>query len=236
MYKPFQFKEFSVADDRCIMKTGTDGVLLGASVKLDSAENILDIGTGSGLIALMIAQRSNAHIDAVELDKDSAEQASENFKTSKWSERLEVFHDSIQKYASASEKKYDVIVCNPPFFSNSLKSSIHKKKNRARHNDELPFDELMSSAKKLMKEDASFWLIIPDQESFMLESLALEAGLFLNFELEIFSKEGKAVNRKIMKFTTIEYSKEKEKLTIRNADHSFTSEYIELTNKFYLNF
>lgn len=236
MYKPFQFKEFSVADDRCIMKTGTDGVLLGAAVNLSRAENVLDIGTGSGLIALMIAQRCNAQIDAVELDKDSAEQASENFKASPWSARLTVFHDSIQKFASSGKKKYDLIVCNPPFFSNSLKSTVNKKKNRARHNDELPFEELMISAKKLMKEEASFWLIIPEQESFLLESSALEAGLFLKSELEVFSKEGKVVNRKIMEFSQKTCDKKTHKLTIRNSDHSFTTEYIELTKCFYLNF
>lgn len=236
MYKPFQFKEFSVADDRCIMKTGTDGVLLGVSVRLESPENILDIGAGSGLISLILAQRCNAKIEAVELDKDSAVQAAENFKASPWSDRLTVFHDSIQKFASSGKKKYDLIVCNPPFFSNSLKSSLNKKKNRARHNDELPFDELMSSAKNLLSDNGAFWVIIPDQESFMLESVAIESGMFLIYTLDIFSKEGKAVNRKIMKFSLLEQPKETKTLTIRNSDHSFTTEYMELTKNFYLNF
>jgi tRNA1Val (adenine37-N6)-methyltransferase len=236
MYKPFEFKNFSVSDDRCAMKIGTDGVLLGATVNLDSAENILDIGTGSGVIALMIAQRCNANIDAVELDKESALQAAENFKKSQWDNRLTSINTSVQDYVHDSKKKYDLIVCNPPFFNNSLKSPFNKRKNRAKHNDELSYDDLTNSAANLLNENGSLWVIIPDQESFMLESSALEAELFLNFELDIFSKEGKAVNRKVLKFTKSKTSKVIESLTIRNEDHSFTTEYMNLTKDFYLNF
>ena len=236
MYKPFEFKKFSVSDDRCAMKTGTDGVLLGAAVQIGQAENILDIGTGSGLIALILAQRCNARIDAVELDKDSAEQAAENFNNSQWSNRLSSINDSVQNYASVCKKKYDLIVCNPPFFSNSLKSPVNKNKNRAKHNDELPYEELLGSSAKLLNENAGLWLIIPDEESFLMVSYALEAGLFLNYELNIIPKEGKITNRKILKFSKTQTNTEIETLTIRKADSEFTTEYIELTKDFYLNF
>lgn len=132
----FQFKEFTVFHDKCAMKVGTDGVLLGAWTECDNCKDMLDIGTGCGLIALMLAQKSAAFIDAIEIDNTAAIQAADNFKNSKWSNRLTIIHKSLQVHANSTSKKYDLIVSNPPFFENSLKTPLASR-NIARHNEHL---------------------------------------------------------------------------------------------------
>ena len=158
----FKFKQFSVNQDNCAMKVGTDGVLLGAWCDVESAKMVLDIGTGTGLIALMIAQRTDcALIDAVEIDKSAYVQASGNFKDSRWCGRIGVFNLDFKQYVDECNTKYDLIVSNPPYFENSLKSS-NLERTMARHTDSLSFDELLHGASMLLSESGIISLIVPN--------------------------------------------------------------------------
>ena len=180
--KPFRFKKFTVAQDRCAMKIGTDGVLLGAWTSIEEQPNsILDIGTGTGVIALMLAQRSQAQtIDAVELDDNAYEQALENFENSDWGDRLFCYHAHLYEYAVEIDEKYDLIICNPPFFFEELSEgskrllrsrsqsdgASEKAREQARFEDAMPFELLVGAAAKLLSSDGIFSIIIPyDRES-----------------------------------------------------------------------
>jgi tRNA1Val (adenine37-N6)-methyltransferase len=154
--KPFRFKQFSVDDSKCAMKVGTDAVLLGAWADVTCAETILDIGTGCGLIALMAAQRSNAHITAIDIDESTTLQSKENFLSSPWHDRLEAIH--IEQFQP--DYLFDLIICNPPFFKNALKTPFHER-NLARHNDSLSFESLVSHVNILLSENGKFFFILP---------------------------------------------------------------------------
>ena len=167
----FSFKQFTIHQDRCAMKVGTDGVLLGvlspidagyvlSSEKENSEYKILDIGTGTGLVAIMLAQRTEgkAKISAVEIDAEAALQARENASNTPW--QIDVYNKSIQDFAHECQEKFDLIVSNPPFFINSLKAP-DKSRNTARHTDELSFKDLVDSAEKLLAENGRFTVIIP---------------------------------------------------------------------------
>ncbi|NJN77877.1 MAG: methyltransferase [Saprospiraceae bacterium] len=155
-YQPFRFKQFQIHQDKTAMKVGTDGVLLGAWADVLESESILDIGTGTGLIALIIAQRNqNAMVDAVEIDESSYEQAKQNFEESSWTKRLNIYQSSIQDYAKNCGKQYDLIVSNPPYFVNSTKSK-QEDKNQVRHTDSLSFEELIKSVNILLEISGRF--------------------------------------------------------------------------------
>lgn len=231
----FKFKKFSLDDSKSAMKLGTDAVLLGAFVKAANAKLILDIGTGSGIIALMTAQKSSADIHAIDIDEDSFFQAKDNFNNSKWSDKFTAFNISLQKYSLKTKLKYDLIVCNPPFFINSLKS-IDKRKNISKHNDLLSFDDLISGTKKLLSPKGNFSIILPFNESLIFTEKATKNLLFANKSISIKPKTNKAVNRVIMNFSFYQTTPLLETLTIRNNDNTYTAEYIELTKDFYLNF
>ncbi|MGB7843961.1 MAG: methyltransferase, partial [Salinimicrobium sp.] len=164
MNKPFQFKHFTINQDKTAMKVGTDGVLLGAWVSLaDEPYSILDIGAGTGVIALMIAQRSSAElIDALEIDEDAYEQAVENFENSEWGDRLFCYHAAFDEFVEEmqEEEKYDLIVSNPPFYSADY-SSGNPKRDQARFADALPFGELLEGVSLLLSKKGKFSLIIP---------------------------------------------------------------------------
>jgi tRNA1Val (adenine37-N6)-methyltransferase len=234
MQPPFQFKQFSIAQQHTAMKVGTDGVLLGAWSKTLEG-NILDIGTGTGLIALMLAQRTKtALIDAIEMDAIASEEAQENFKNSKWKTRLKVIHSTIQNYHPT--KKYDVIVSNPPFFINSTKAP-NNLRNNARHTDELSFIELIVSVKRLLSTSGIFSLILPTEEANQFISLANQNGLFLTRRCLVKPNPTKASKRVIMEFSFTETNILEETLTIETENrHEYTKEYITLTKDFYLKF
>ena len=179
MLLPFKFKQFSVAQDRCAMKIGTDGVLLGAWVSLENnPESILDIGAGTGIISLQLAQRSTTKtVDAVEIDDDAYEQCSENFEASPWGDRLFCYHASVQEFASEIEEKYDLIVSNPPFFSEDYKSD-NDARDIARFNDALPFQHLVVCASHLLSEKGVFAVILPKKEEEHFIQLASENNLY----------------------------------------------------------
>jgi len=167
MSKPFYFKQFAVHQDRCAMKIGTDGVLIGAWTSLDNNPmSILDIGAGTGLIALMLAQRSNAEtIDAIEIDEDAYEQCVENFEASPWGDRLFCYHAGLDEMVDEIEAPYDLIISNPPFYTEDV-SSGNSSRDKARQNSALPFDELLASIPKLLSPTGIFSVVIPFRKVF----------------------------------------------------------------------
>jgi tRNA1Val (adenine37-N6)-methyltransferase len=232
----FFFKHFKVEDSRSTMKVGTDAVLLGATADVSEATNILEIGTGCGVIALMLAQRSEARIDAIDIDEASVGEARKNTGNSPWKDRITVIHRSLQDHVNQTEEKYDLIVSNPPYFSRSLKSP-KESRNISRHNDMLSFDDLVSCSTKLMTAEASIWVILPVKESEEFIESASEKGFFIHFQMKIFPKTGQCQHRNIFQLKRISGTPASVKyLNIRNADGSSTEEYKKLTKEFYLDF
>ena len=154
----FQFKQFRVNQGQCAMKVTLDACLFGALVNVEDSRRILDIGTGTGLLSLMAAQRSSAHIDAVELDSEAAYQAQQNVDQSPWQHRLQVVHSAVQDLPTGAQ--YDTIICNPPFFENSLRAP-DERRNRARHTDTLSFSQLAESIDQFLENDGMAWVLLP---------------------------------------------------------------------------
>lgn len=179
----FQFKQFLIMQDKCAMKVCTDACLFGSLIpalfKAEERKKVLDIGTGTGLLSLMYAQKNdNAFIDAVEIDEAAAKQAEENFKASGWNERLNIYHRSVQQFADVINKKYDIIICNPPFYKNDLKS-IDTKRNLALHSDALSLEELIFIVKKLLADDGGFFMLLPYHRTKEFEILVSKYNLFV---------------------------------------------------------
>lgn len=232
----FYFKHFGVADSLSTMKVGTDAVLLGAIVEMEGADSILEIGTGCGVIALMLAQRSDAMIDAIDIDEGSVIQARENVEQSPWKSRIKVYHSSLQKFKKAENQQYDLIISNPPFFSRSLKSP-NEKKNLSKHNDSLSFHELAEYSYTLMKPDASLWVILPARESEEFVEIAEYQKLFIHNNIKVFSKSQGCHYRNIIHLRKdAPLNKEKKSLFIKDENGSYTEEYKQLTKDFYLDF
>jgi len=232
----FSFKQFDINQGNCAMKVGTDSTLLGSLVPATEENNILDIGCGTGILALMMAQKSNAMIDAIEIDYDASSVADDNFKRSNWKERLRVFNMRFQKFAESAETKYDLIISNPPFF-NAKKNSliIDEKRALARHDKDLSFGELIFGVNKLLAEDGIFWLILPvkEAEEFIKESES--AGLNIFKKINIKAKYSKPVNRVIICFVKECCSEPVvEDFIIYNDDGSPTKEYINASFDFLL--
>ena len=221
---------------RSTMRVGTDAVLFAQWVDVMSSDNALDIGTGSGIIPLILAQKGVGSVDAVELDSDSYEEANLNFNISVYSEKLSVVQNDVRDYAANNEKKYDLIVSNPPFYASDVKP-IKEKKVMARHVSTLSFKDLLVAAKKMMKEDARFALVLPFYESRLFIKEAESLGFYLQKEFLISPIEGKEPNRVNMQFVLNEVeSVETVLFTIRNKDYSYTDEYKEFLKDFYLDF
>ncbi len=232
MSNTFRFKQFSICDDRCTMKVGTDAVLLGAWINED-AKTILDIGTGCGIIAIMLAQKTNAVIDAVEIDNKSSEQAKENAENCKWHNRINVHNISFQQFYREQNKKYDIIATNPPYFSGSLKSPDDSR-NLSKHDISLTFDELIEGVKCLLKKNGKFFIILPSNESLVFMQKALINSLYCNKILEIKPKKDKPTNRVLMQFEFKRKKQQKHELVLREKDGSYTKEYADFTKEFYL--
>lgn len=231
----FKFKQFTVYQDKCGMKVGIDGVLLGAWAAVnDSVKNILDIGTGTGLIALMMAQRCNAFIDAIDIDKDAVAQAKSNIQASPWSNRINTRHLSLQDFVRESSKKYDLIVSNPPYFVNSLKSPSMQRTN-ARHTNELSHQDLLFLSKKLLTREGSLSLILPTEEADKCIEHAEKIALYLNHEVFVHPKPSKAAKRKLLTFELCEKSRKIENITIETEQrHQYTPEFYCLVKDYYL--
>ncbi len=235
MAKPFQFKQFSVAQDRCAMKVGTDAVLLGAWSALDHMPNtILDIGSGTGILALIMAQRSTAElIDALEIDADAYEQCVHNFETSDWGDRLFCYHASLDEFVGEIEDTYDLIISNPPFYTDHFKSR-NEARNKARFEDALPFEELLTSVSKLLSVTGQLNVIIPFSEEINFISLAKNVDLYPIRILRVRGQEESPVKRSLISFTFQENKIEVSELTIEITRHHYTHDYINLTKDFYL--
>ena len=232
----FKFKKFSVSDDSSAMKIGTDAVLLGAWTDVSNSNTILDIGSGSGIIAMMLAQRTKAKIEGVEINEKSYLQAEKNVGNSNWQNRIKFFHKSFQEFYKNTKTKYDLIVSNPPYFSNSLKTP-NQSRTIARHNDLLSYEEIIIGVKKILKQDGKFYLILPATESKIFIDRALIESLYCSEMLLVKDKKEKPIKRILMKFELLRHSQtKKDELIIRNNDGSFTQEYKNLTSDFYLQF
>lgn len=231
----FQFKEFTIQQEKSAMKVGTDGVLLGGWVNTERCDTVLDIGTGTGVIALMMAQRTNAEITGIEIEKNAALEAQQNVADSLWKDRVEIVHSSLQDFAETQSATFDLIVSNPPFFSNASKAG-NKNRTLARHNDSLPFSELLSCSCKLLKAESRLAVILPFEAAEEFETLAGENELFVIRKTEVKPKVSKNVNRVLLEFRKTPKAFEKDQLVIYNEDGSYTSQYKELLKAFYLLF
>jgi tRNA1Val (adenine37-N6)-methyltransferase len=218
------------------MKVGTDGVLLGAWADVSGAERILDIGTGTGLIALMLAQRSNAEIDAIEINKEAAFEAKQNAGNSPWQARIHIFNESFQEFVSRSDQKYDLIVCNPPYFNRSKKAP-DSLRSLARHDDSLPGHELIHGAGKLLSDKGIFSVILPFTGSEKFIKLASEFQLYPAKVLKIRPVSNKEINRLIIELVKTQSQTETSEITIEtDKRHRYSEEFVLLTRDFYLNF
>lgn len=232
----FLFKQFSVEQDRCAMKIGTDGVLLGAWTPIENNPNsILDIGTGTGIVALMLAQRSAAsQIDALEIDEEAFEQATDNFENSPWNDRLFCFHAALNEFVEEPEDEYDLIVSNPPFYSEDYKSD-NEQRDLARFQDAMPFKDLIGAADLLLSENGIFSVIIPFKEEENLISLAREFELYPFKVTRVKGTPTSELKRSLLAFGRFEIINFLvDELIIETARHIYTPEYIYLTKDFYL--
>lgn len=230
----FEFKQFTVWQNHAAMRVGTDGVLLGAWANTYNAQNILDIGTGTGLIALMLAQRSNANIYAIDIDKSAIIDATYNFEQSAWANRLSVSLNSLNDFAQSTNQQYDVIVCNPPFFTESKKPDC-KKRELARHNNSLSFEELAINAAKLLNPNGKFSVILPAESERTFKIAASEARLFASRICRVKPKPLKAPKRVLIEFMFESDHAEESELTIETEQHHvYTSHFKALVCEFYL--
>ncbi len=232
---PFQFKQFVIHQDQCAMKVGTDGVLLGAWTALNHSPNsILDIGAGTGLIALQLAQRCNAElIDAIELDDAAYEQCVANFEASPWGDRLFCYHAGFDEFVEEMDEQYDLIVSNPPFYSEEVGSG-DASRDKARQNNSLPFDELLEGVSSLLNEEGIFSVIIPYKEEMEFVKLAEAYGLFPKRITRVKGNPKVDFKRSLMEFGFEKGNVLEAELTIETARHKYTEEYMELTRPFYL--
>ena len=231
----FSFKEFTIYQDKSAFKVGTDGVLLGVTAEVSGRKKILDIGAGTGLISIMLAQRCDAEIISIEPDPESYIQACENVNLCKWNKRINVLNTDLQSYHMDSEK-FDLIVTNPPYFSGSLKNP-DPRLPVARHNDSLTTDEILTGVSKLLEKKGLFQVILPYVEGNIFIADAQQYGLYCNSIMKIRPLPISEVRRLIMTFSRERLKVTESFLTIEHGRrHEFTEEYINLTKDFYLKF
>ena len=232
----FQFQQFRVAQDRCAMKISTDAVLLGSLVQSDTPKQILDIGTGTGVISLMLAQRfPQASLTALELDPEAASQAKDNCQQSPFSERLTVLQGRFQDFPV--EQRFDLLVSNPPFFPDHL-PSIDPKRQQALHTDSLSFEELLQKASQLLAPSGSFWVILPPRQMQDFIQYAKAYGLFPGTRVGIRDSASKPIHREVVCFNFSEPSTTTlpEELLLKNEDSSYSERYRQLISGFLLGF
>ncbi len=229
----FRFKQFSIQDDNATMKVGTDSVLLGCMVNVSNPKRILDIGTGCGIIALILAQQfPNATIDAIDIDEGSISDAKQNFERSLWSNILTPHLSSLQEWDK--DCQYDLIVSNPPYFVNTLRCPSDKR-NMARHNDTLSFEDLIVHTKRLMATEGDFWCILPPTEAEEVIHLATAKGLSFVGCYHIHNKPESAIRRTILHFSkALALTSQDQHRHLRNADSTYSDWYHQTTKDFYL--
>lgn len=230
----FQFKQFAIDQAGCAMKINTDGVLLGALAQANDPQYILDIGTGTGVIALMLAQRfEKAKIDAVEIDEAAAATAERNFKASKFTERLMGYHSGFEEYFKQNpDQKYDLIISNPPFYINSLKSP-GEQRTVAKHTDEQFFDILLSTISKQLNDHGLLWLILPVNTAEVVQATAITYGLNLHTQINIKSYPQSEPHRHIVAFSLNESPTTNSDFTIYQEPKKYTVQYESALKDFF---
>ncbi len=231
----FYFKKFKILHDNVGMKVGTDGVLLGAWLDCENKKNILDIGAGTGLISIMLAQRNkNANITAIDIEKDAYTQALDNVALSPYAKKIKVLHAALSDFNS--EDKFDLLVSNPPFFLDSLESDV-RKRNLARHTSALLPEDLFMKAKKILISKSEFALIFPFNSEGLIETIACKHGFFIKKKCLVYPTIKSTMAKRVMWQFTLDNNvveQKTEKLIIEKARHDYTAEYIRLTRGFYL--
>lgn len=229
----FRFKQFAVEDNRCAHKVGTDGTLLGAWVNINQNKNLLDIGTGSGLIALMLAQRSDADckIDALEFSHPDYSQASDNAKHSPWPGKIQLHHIRLQDFET--EKRYDHIVSNPPYFNNSFKPPVASRVV-PRHTENLSYTDLLEHSKRLLHETGKLSVILPYTEGLQFIELAEKFSLYLRRQWSFKARKEKSIERWLLEFTRHKKEIEEGELILYEKDDEWSADYKRLTRDFYL--
>jgi tRNA1Val (adenine37-N6)-methyltransferase len=230
----FNFKEFTIHQDKSAFKVGTDGVLLGAYATLDGVKNILEIGSGTGLISIMLAQRCKALITAIEPDYDSFVQSCENVSSCNWKDRIKVLNSDLQSLTAVPDR-FDLIITNPPYFSDSLKSPDFRK-SASRHNNSLTSVDILEGVSKLMEDEGQLQLILPYVEGNVFIAEARQYGFFCNSIVKIKPLPSREVSRLILTFSKLQKKHVEKYLTIEHGRHLFTEDYINLTKDFYLKF
>lgn len=231
----FQFKQFIIEQDKAGMKVTTDACIFGAYLPVENKKRIVDIGTGTGLLALMMAQRTDAHIDAVELDEQAFQQAFDNVAKSVFAEQVKVIHSAIQEYTQGHEGVYDLVVSNPPFFNNHLKST-KETKNKALHTDTLSFDDLLDAAKTIITNDGTFVVLLPEYETSLLVTIAQKKGWILQKRFIIRHRKDAKILRIITTFGFDESTLLEEDFVIKNQDEAYTEAFARLLGEYYLIF
>jgi tRNA1Val (adenine37-N6)-methyltransferase len=230
----FSFKQFTIKQDQCAMKVCTDSCIFGAFVPVDHSKKILDIGTGSGLLSFMLAQRSNASITAIEIEQNAAHQACENVKASPWPVRLEIIHTSLQDFGKSTDQRFDLIISNPPFFTQNLKSPVEGI-NAARHDDTLTLDDLANAVSKLLEAQGIFWVLLPEYEMDLFTNILYKQQLFAQSRLIIRNSVSGPVFRVIASFLRIQSSMIKsEELVIKDTTGDYTQDFVRLLKPYYL--
>jgi tRNA1Val (adenine37-N6)-methyltransferase len=231
----FNFKQFTIDQDKSAFKVSTDGVLLGACADITGAGKILDVGTGTGLIALMLAQRCEAQITAIEPDRDSFEQACSNVRKSKWHNRIKVVNSTLQNFDPGGAT-FDLIITNPPWFTDSLRNP-DPGKAAARHNITLDNAELLKGVIRFLADTGRFQVIMPYVEGNILIAEAVKYGLYCISILKIKPLPASEIRRMILTFSKHRLRPAERFLTIEHGkNHEFTGEYMNLTKEFYLKF
>jgi tRNA1Val (adenine37-N6)-methyltransferase len=235
----FKFKQFTIKHDACAMKVGTDSIMLGSWVHAKHAQRILDIGTGSGLLAIMLAQKTmrDCQIDGIDIDVAAISQAKQNAENCPWATKLTFQHTSLQRFSSL--ETYDLIVSNPPYFPINLSANkIHSGQNRpnARQTIELDHPTLILEVTKHLSDNGKFCCVLPVDVAKIFIADAESAGLYCSQELQVQPKQQSHVTRLLLEFTRIKKVKTCKKLSIYNLQDEYSEEYIALCKNYYLNF
>ena len=229
----FSFRQFTVHQDQCAMKVGIDGVLLGAWTPVENSQTILDVGTGTGLIALMLAQRSNASILGIDIEKGAIRQATENVGNSAWNERINLLEQPFQDFAENTDHQFDLIVSNPPYFVNSLKAPSESR-STARHTDSLSHNELIENAMKILSPTGRICLILPLNEGIECTRMAETFGLFCSKRVNVYPKRNGEIKRLLIEFKTEKTETVVSDLVIEESRHQYSPEFTELAKDYYL--
>jgi len=232
----FHFKQFSIIQEKSAMKVGIDGVLLGAWVDIENCQRILDIGAGTGLISIMLAQRSQAEIDAVEIDQNAFEEACFNVKNSPWPEKIQVKYCSFQDYVISCTLKYNLIISNPPYFDNSVPAKTESR-TQARNSEFLSLKELIFGTKQLLSDDGHLVLIFPFDRKDELICIALEYNLHIHRLMNVRPNPLKKHHRVLISFGQYKKPYQEEELMLRERGEStYSNQYQEIVKDFYLKF